>query len=81
MTDIGVKPTVERKDKRLGVETHIFDFDGDVYYVDARVSFLSFMRDEKKFSDFASLQEQLDQDDRNARAYIAAYHFNPAEDF
>lgn len=75
MTDIGVKPTVEREEKRLGVETHIFDFDGDVYYVDARVSFLSFMRDEKKFADFSSLQEQLTRDDRNARDFIRNYRF------
>ena len=73
MTDIGVKPTVELKDRRLGVETHIFDFDGDVYYEEAKVSFLSFMRDEQKFKDLPSLQTQLEDDDAAARAFISTY--------
>lgn len=73
MTDIGVKPTVELKERRLGVETHIFDFDADVYYEEAKVSFLNFMRDEVKFSDFASLQAQLEHDDAASRAFISSY--------
>ncbi|MEE3480375.1 MAG: bifunctional riboflavin kinase/FAD synthetase [Lachnospiraceae bacterium] len=73
MTDVGVKPTVELKERRLGVETHIFDFDGDVYYEEAKVSFLSFMRDEQKFKDLSSLQGQLDHDDAAARAFISSY--------
>ena len=73
MTDIGFKPTIELADRRLGVETHIFDFDGDVYFEEAKVSFLSFMRDELKFPDLDSLQAQISRDDENARAFISAY--------
>ena len=72
MTDIGVKPTVDlpEGERRITVETHIFDFSGYIYDETAKVSFLYFLREEEKFPDLSTLQKQITQDEKNARAWI-----------
>lgn len=72
MTDIGVKPTVDlpEGERRITAETHIFDFSGYIYDETAKVSFLYFLRDEEKFPDLATLQEQITHDEKNAREWI-----------
>ena len=70
ITNIGVKPTIKESKKRLGVETHIFDFHGDVYGETARVDFLDFVRPEKKFSSLDELTRQISEDIQNAKAYF-----------
>ena len=72
MTDIGVKPTVNlpEGERRITVETHIFDFSGYIYDETAKVSFLYFLREEEKFPDLSTLQKQITQDEKNARAWI-----------
>ena len=72
MTDIGVKPTVNlpEGERRITAETHIFDFSGYIYDETAKVSFLYFLREEEKFPDLSTLQKQITQDEKNARAWI-----------
>ena len=70
ITNIGMKPTIKESKKRLGVETHIFDFHGDVYGETARVDFLDFVRPEKKFSSLDELTRQISEDIQNAKAYF-----------
>lgn len=72
MTDIGVKPTVDQSEgeRRITVETHIFDFSGYIYDETAKVSFLYYLREEKKFPDLSTLQEQITRDEKNAREWI-----------
>ena len=47
ITNIGVKPTVEKDIKPLA-ETHILDFSGNLYGKEIEVRFNKFIRDEKK---------------------------------
>lgn len=61
VTNIGVKPTVDYKEKPLA-ETHILGFDGDLYGQDIRVSLLKFIRPEKKFDGIEELARQLEAD-------------------
>lgn len=71
MTNIGYKPTVSGKN-RLGIETHIFDFDIDVYGRDCKVIFLKFIRTEKKFDSLTELSEQLKRDREFSKQFFVA---------
>ena len=70
VTNIGLKPTIEEEEKRMGVETHILDFEGDVYGKVAKVEFLKFLRPEKKFSSMEELSNQIALDTNTAREYF-----------
>ncbi len=60
ITNIGVRPTFG--ENRLAVETHIFDFSGDLYGKTVRVNFVRRIRDEKRFAGVDSLVEQITED-------------------
>ena len=66
LTNIGVKPTVSNENK-VCVETHIFDFEKDVYGNRAVVFLHHFLRPERKFKDVEELREQLQKDMKEAR--------------
>lgn len=70
ITNIGVNPTVGH-DLKLKVETHLFDFFEDIYGVTLRVELKKFHREEKKFSDFQVLKEQIHLDIQSAKDYFA----------
>lgn len=61
ITNIGVKPTISGREAK-GIETHLFDFDGDLYEKELIVKFYAFSRPEQKFESLESLQEQLAKD-------------------
>ena len=44
------------------VETHIFDFDEDIYGLDMRVTFVEKIRDEIRFDSLEALRQQLEKD-------------------
>ncbi len=67
-TNIGSRPTFPENDVRS--ETHIFDFDGDLYGKVLRVSLHKFMREEVKFSSPEELVEQLKKDKKTAEEYF-----------
>ena len=67
VTNVGVKPTVGENVKN--VETHIFDFDKELYGKRIVVEFLMKMRDEVKFDSVEELSEQIVRDCREARAF------------
>ncbi len=69
MTNIGRKPTIEEKVKRVTVETYVYDFHENVYGVDCIVDLLTFRRPEKKFENLEALREQMDQDVSDGRLY------------
>lgn len=59
-TNIGYNPTIENSS--FSVETHIIDFDGDLYKKDATIYFIERIRNEKKFSSIDKLKAQMDKD-------------------
>jgi len=61
ITNIGVRPTVGMGNA-LTIETHILDFDEEIYGLDISVSFLDKIRDEIKFNSLDLLKQQLIQD-------------------
>ena len=66
MTNIGVRPTVDHSG-RLSVETHLFDFDRDLYGKTIRLSFVLRLRDERTFESLAALKTQIATDSIRAR--------------
>jgi len=69
MTNVGTRPTVEEGAKR-NVETHLFGFEEDIYGKVVRVSFLKYLRPERRFADVDELQEQLQSDSESVREYF-----------
>ena len=61
MCNIGCKPTVGQTNART-IETHIFDFDEDIYGLDIRITFISRIREEVKFESLEALRQQLEKD-------------------
>jgi len=62
MMNIGVRPTFNGK--RVTLETHIFNFDGDIYDQLLLVSFVKRIRGEQKFDSPEELTEQLKEDEK-----------------
>jgi len=68
--NLGWRPTVGGKDLRL--ETHLFDFDGDLYGKHLRVAFIEHLRPEQRFDGLGALKAQIAADCVKARAVLAA---------
>lgn len=67
ITNVGVKPTIGTYHKN--VETHIFNFDKELYGKTIRVEFLEKTRDERKFDSVEELSRQITDDCITARSY------------
>jgi len=69
VANIGRRPTVaEGAIARL--EVHLFDFAGDLYAQEMAVALHHFLRDERKFDDFAALHRQILLDAAQAREML-----------
>lgn len=75
ITNLGIKPTVSGE-KQIGVETYIFDFDGNLYGKVLKTELLCFVRGEKKFPNLQSLKEQIYKDRKYGEEYIAQLRKN-----
>lgn len=68
ITSIGTNPTVNGDTKTI--ETHLLDFEGDLYGKTLEISFLKYIREEKKFESVPELQSAIEEDEVFARAYL-----------
>jgi len=71
ITNAGVRPTVKAGDAPC-LETHILDFDGDLYGADVTVRLLAFLRAEQRFADVETLRDAVAADVQRARALLDA---------
>ena len=62
ITNIGYNPTVSNEQNKKFIETHILDFDDDIYGEKIEIYFYEFLRSEQKFESFEHLKEQLKKD-------------------
>jgi len=60
MMNIGYRPTVNGKERRI--EVHIFNFDEDIYHQQMKVSLIRHTRKEMKFAGLDALINQLNKD-------------------
>lgn len=69
VANIGLRPTVSGDGCRV-LEVHLFDFSADLYGAEMEVSFLEFMRPEKKFENKEALCAQIHKDIGEARTRL-----------
>ena len=69
VASLGVRPTVEDEGRVL-LETHIFDYDKDVYGKIITVELLEKIRDEAKYPDLDTLTQAIAADATHARNYF-----------
>lgn len=75
IANLGRRPTVDGE--TLLLETHVFDYDGDLYGKPMRVQLLDFIRPEHKFDSFEQLRQQISKDCDTARAILADMPADP----
>jgi len=68
VANLGTRPTVQGTENRL--ETHLFDFNKNVYGKTVCVELVEFIREEKKFDSFDDLKEQILIDAEQAKKYL-----------
>jgi riboflavin kinase/FMN adenylyltransferase len=78
ITNVGYRPTVSQnlppgRKPDLLIETHLFDFQGDLSGRKMEVLFIEKLRDERRFPDVAALVEQIRKDEARARAILQAH--------
>lgn len=61
ITNVGVKPTISGEELK-GIETHLFDYEGDLYGREVTVVFYAFGRPERRFESLEDLKKQLRED-------------------
>ena len=69
VTNVGTRPTFDGASRR--VETHVFDFEGDMYGQVVTVELLHRLRDERKFDGVDALVAQIKLDAAAAREWLA----------
>ncbi|MCP8894563.1 riboflavin kinase [Shinella daejeonensis] len=70
VASLGVRPTVEADGKML-LETHLFDFCGDLYGQVCEVTFCHLIRPELKFGSLAELRAQIERDAVMAKSVLS----------
>jgi len=75
VANLGRRPTVGGT--RVQLETHLFDFAGDLYGRHLRVALIDFIRPERKFDGLEALKAQITADSAEARARLAGYQGPP----
>lgn len=66
ITNIGYRPTFENQDQ-VNIETHILDFDRDIYGEKMSLAFIQKLRDEQKFLSIEAFLAQIERDKTQAR--------------
>ncbi|MBE6702670.1 MAG: bifunctional riboflavin kinase/FAD synthetase [Ruminococcaceae bacterium] len=69
ISNVGTRPTFDDGED-VNCETFIFDFHGNLYGKTLRVSFLRFLRAEKKFPSVEALEAQIKKDIARAKEYL-----------
>lgn len=72
VTNVGVRPTVSDSG-RVSVESHLLNYEGNLYGRQARVEFHSFLRDEICFRNMDELSAQIVRDAEQAREYFRTH--------
>jgi len=78
VANVGVRPSFDNGERT--VETHIFDFDRDIYGCDLVVEFVARLRDERRFGDIDELIAQIEEDVAMARSLLDNPASEPVEE-
>jgi riboflavin kinase / FMN adenylyltransferase len=72
MMNIGYRPTITKGSTEKTMETHIIDFEGDIYNRNITIRFIDRIRDEMEFDTIEHLTEQLSRDKLTALRILSA---------
>ncbi len=70
VTNIGFRPTFEDELKLPVIETHILDFERELYGQEVKLEFIDRLRDEMRFSGPEALLEQIEVDISHVRSLL-----------
>ena len=70
VTNIGVRPTVGNGAAQITAETHILDYQGNLYGRQVRIEFYKHLRPEIKYSSIEDLKAQIHRDCVSAREFF-----------
>jgi riboflavin kinase/FMN adenylyltransferase len=70
VSNVGVRPSFDNGHRI--VETHLFDFEQDIYGCDLVVEFVARLRAERRFEDVADLVAQIERDSAAARRVLSS---------
>jgi len=70
LTNMGYRPTLN-KDDGIHIETHILNFEGDIYGQAIEIQFIEKIRSEMRFDSFEELKNQIAADLAWANQYLA----------
>ena len=70
VTNWGVKPTVSGENSPV-IESHILNFNENIYGKNVKISFLTKIRDEKKFDTLEDLKKQISKDVEFCKNYLS----------
>jgi riboflavin kinase/FMN adenylyltransferase len=68
VVNIGLRPTFDLKERLI--ESHLLDFEGDLYGQEMTLEFLHRLRGEQKFAGIDAIREQIGRDAQAAREYF-----------
>ncbi|WP_185859264.1 bifunctional riboflavin kinase/FAD synthetase [Blattabacterium cuenoti] len=71
MLNIGVNPTINRKNQKINIEVHIFDFFENIYGKKIDILIIHMIREEKKFNTLKELKEHLRKDEINIKKFFS----------
>ena len=69
VTNIGTRPTVSGQG--INAETWLLDYSGDLYGREITLEFHKFLRPERKFASLEKMQQEIQKNAQQARAYFA----------
>ncbi len=75
VTNVGVRPTFESQPVPPRVETHLLDYDEDLYGQEISLNFLLRLRDEQRFPSVEALVAQIQRDIAQARQVLDKIEF------
>ncbi|EQD30467.1 riboflavin biosynthesis protein RibF [mine drainage metagenome] len=78
VASLGIRPGLD--DGRELLEVHLLDWTGDLYGRLISVEFVAFLREERRFDDWADLRRAIDTDVREARSILASRPLSPSEE-
>ena len=68
ITNVGIAPTL-REGKAFSIETHMLDYNEDIYGKNIEVCFIRKLRDEKKYESIDALKKQVADDIKKTKSY------------
>lgn len=70
VSNVGIRPTVDGEDTRINCETHVLQFDGDLYGKEITIHFYHKLRDERRFESIDALKSAILCDIERTHAYF-----------